>query len=395
MKLKTTLLCAVVALMTTGNAFAQISKSNPSIEFAPRFFVQFQDGIAYTFGEGPFTKLISPVFYLGGGYEFNPLLAARLNLGYGQSRSFIKGIDKAYASNLFQAQGDVMLNLTNLLLGYNHKRALNLYPFVGGGVNMGVENYCQHYLPNAWEPVAFFPGFRTGLHVDLSITNHVSATLEGNYNWISDKYNSKIDNKLDQQLNVLAGLKFKMGQGFRTSAAYLAAQAAAAEAALAAERAAAERAAAEKAAADKAEQERLAAERAAAEKAAAEKAAADDAAAKAAALRAQMCLENSCDIFFPIDKHYITKAESAKVKALAEFLLAHPDFSVALCGYADVNTGTHKHNMPLSERRVKSVSKALQELGVPADRIATDFKGDTVQPYSTPETNRVVICKVR
>jgi outer membrane protein OmpA-like peptidoglycan-associated protein len=108
-----------------------------------------------------------------------------------------------------------------------------------------------------------------------------------------------------------------------------------------------------------------------------------------------MCLENSCDIFFPIDKHYITKAESAKVQALAEFLLAHPDFSVALCGYADVNTGTHQHNLPLSERRVKSVSKALQNLGVPADRIATDFKGDTVQPYNTPETNRVVICKVR
>ena len=394
MKIKTILLCAVAALMTTGNAFAQISKSDPSVEFAPRFYVQFQDGVSYTFGEGPFSKLLSPVFYLGGGYDFSYLLGVRANLGYGQSRVIIPSYnDKAFSSNLWQLQGDVLLNLTNLLLGYNHKRVVNIYPFIGGGVNMGTENLAFGQMADAWEPISFFPGFRTGLHFDFAITNHVSATLEGNYNWINDKYNSKIENKLDRQLNVLAGLKFKMGQGYRTSAAYLAAQAAAAEAALAAEKAAAARAAAEKAAAEKAEQDRLAAERAAAEKAAADKAAAD--AAAAAALRDQMCREHSCDIFFPLDKHYITKEENPKVVALAEWLIANPDFSVALCGYADVTTGTHKHNLPLSERRVNEVSKALQKLGVPADRIVTDFKGDTVQPYSTPETNRVVICNVK
>ncbi len=393
MKIKTILLCAVAALMTTGNAFAQISKSDPSVEFAPRFYVQFQDGVAYTFGEGPFSKLLSPVFFVGAGYDFNSLLGVRADLGYGQSRVYNPDQLKAYASNLWQLQGDVMLNLTNLLLGYNHKRVVNIYPFVGGGVNMGLENLAFGHMADAWKPVSFFPGFRGGLHFDFAITNHVSATLEGNYNFINDKYNSKIENKLDQQLNVLAGLKFKMGKGYRTSAAYLAAQAAAAEAALAAEKAAAARAAAEKAAAEKAEQDRLAAERAAAEKAAADKAAAD--AAAAAALREQMCREHSCDIFFPLDKHFITKEENPKVVALAEWLIANPDFSVALCGYADVTTGTHKHNLPLSERRVNEVSKALQKLGVPADRIVTDYKGDTVQPYNTPETNRVVICNVK
>ena len=394
MKLKTLFICAAIAAMTAGSAFAQVSKSDPSVEFAPRVYVQFQDGLAYTFGEGPFSKLLSPVFFVGAGYEATPLFSFRGNVGYGQSRVIVPSYnDRAFSSNLWQLQGDAMLNLTNLLLGYDHKRIVNVYPFIGAGVNMGTENLAYGHMADAWEPVAFFPGFRGGLHFDFAITNHVSATLEGNYNFINDKYNSKIENKLDRQLNVLAGLKFKMGKGYRASAAYLAAQAAAAEAALAAEKAAAARAAAEKAAAEKAEQERLAAERAAAEKAAADKAAAD--AAAAAALRDQMCREHSCDIFFPLDKHNITKAENPKVVALAEWLIANPDFSVALCGYADVTTGTHKHNMPLSERRVNEVSKALQKLGVPAERIITDFKGDTVQPYSTPETNRVVICNVK
>ena len=30
--------------------------------------------------------------------------------------------------------------------------------------------------------------------------------------------------------------------------------------------------------------------------------------------------------------------------------------------------------------------------GVAADRITVDYKGDTVQPYTTPEENRVSIC---
>ena len=36
--------------------------------------------------------------------------------------------------------------------------------------------------------------------------------------------------------------------------------------------------------------------------------------------------------------------------------------------------------------------EALKAKGIAADRITVAYKGDTVQPYNTPEENRVSIC---
>lgn len=386
MKFRFLSLCAALLALAAGSANAQISKSDQSIEFEPGFYLQFLDGGVYSIDKGPFSKLLSPSFLLGGGYQFTPCFSLRANAGYYQSRNF-SADSKNYSAEIYQLQGDAMLNLSNLIGGYRHDRFLNIWPFIGGGVHMGVENLGKQHYADAWEPVSFFPGFRTGINIEFRISNQVSASIEGNCNFIKDKFNSRIDNRLDSQLGMLAGLKLKLGKGHKTSSAYLAAQAAAAEAALAAERAAAERAAAEKAAAEKAEQDRLAAEQAAAEKAAAEAAERE--------LREKMSREHSWEIFFQLDKHIITEEENIKVRALAEWLVFNPDYTAALCGYADRNTGNPSHNMTLSERRVNEVAKALVELGVPAGRITTDFKGDLVQPFATPEENRVVICIIK
>ena len=191
----------------------------------------------------------------------------------------------------------------------------------------------------------------------------------------------------DWQFNLLAGITVRLGDNTRPSAVYAAAVAAA-------EAAAAEAAA--KAAAEKAEAERLAAEKAAAEKAAAEKAAAEkaarEAAEKAAAERAAKAAENSDNVFFTINSTYIRKAEGEKLEKLAEWMKANPDFNVALVGYADKETGTPDGNMKLSENRAKVVKERLVKLGVPAERISTAFKGDTVQPFAENNKNRVVIC---
>ena len=166
---------------------------------------------------------------------------------------------------------------------------------------------------------------------------------------------------------------------------------AAAEAAAKAE---AERLAAEKAAAEKAAAEKAAAEKAAAEKAAAEKAAAE-AAARAAAERARICAENSTNIFFTIGSSTVRKAEMAKINKLVEFLMANPDFSVEIVGYADKLTGSAKVNMNVSKYRVESVQKMLIKLGVPAERISSKYLGDTEQPFSENDLNRVIVCTVK
>lgn len=410
MKINKLFLCVAVACLSFASAFAQttetakagvVSKTDERVEFAPYWFIQFEDGITHTSGYYPqksIDKVLSPEFTLGGGYQFNPVFALRANIGYGESRTYVPEVYRGSSSQFYQLQGDALINICNLLGGYNHHRGISIFPFVGVAGNLGVENLAvdEPALPDAWKAVKFFPSARAGVHFDFRITNHVSAILEGNYNIYSDKLNSKLEGGLDRQQNVLAGLKYKMGDGYQPSRGYLAALAAAKEAAIAAERAAAEKAAAE------AEAARLAAERLAAEKAAAEaerlaaeKAAAEAAAIAAAALHQQKCLEYTCDIFFALDRSVIRPKEMEKVDNLAQFLKENTDFKVALCGYADRQTGTPGYNMPLSERRVKSVKKALIERGIAEDRILTDFKGDTVQPFAVQEQNRLVTCRVQ
>ena len=203
------------------------------------------------------------------------------------------------------------------------------------------------------------------------MSDAIALGLETNANFYSDKLNSKRAEKgllADWQFNLLAGVKFRLGDNTRPSAVY-AAQVAAAEAAAAAAAA-------------------LAAEKAAAEKAAAEKAAAEKAAAEKAAIAA----ENSEDVFFTIDSYYIRSNEGKKLEKLAAWMKANPDFNVTLVGYADKKTGTYEINQRISERRANAVKDRLVKLGVPAERIMTFFKGDTVQPFAENAKNRVVIC---
>ena len=41
---------------------------------------------------------------------------------------------------------------------------------------------------------------------------------------------------------------------------------------------------------------------------------------------------------------------------------------------------------------MRKIPNALTAKGIAADRITADFQGDTVQPFATPEENRVTIC---
>lgn len=65
---------------------------------------------------------------------------------------------------------------------------------------------------------------------------------------------------------------------------------------------------------------------------------------------------------------------------------------MSVTGYADKGTGNARINSKLSEKRANNVVEALKAKGIAADRITVAYKGDTVQPYNTPEENRVSIC---
>lgn len=97
------------------------------------------------------------------------------------------------------------------------------------------------------------------------------------------------------------------------------------------------------------------------------------------------------DIFFRINSSTISAEEQKKVDELIEYLKENPEAKVTVTGYADKKTGSAAYNMKISKARAYSVADALSRAGIPAQRIITEAKGDTEQPFDVNAQNRVAI----
>ena len=390
MKLKSLTLILALALGAQV-AFAQQSKSDPSLEFNPHWFGQIQGGAGYTIGETAFKDLISPAGALSLGYQFNPVLGLRFNLAGYQGKGAVVAPLEVYKFNYLQGAFDLTVNLAQLL-GYKHDRVFNPFVFIGGGAAYGFKNGANNitktnpkeYFALLWEKNLITPVARVGIGADFRLSDAVALTLEVNDNVLSDKFNSKKVGHPDFQFNALAGLKINFGKTTRPSAKYLA-ELAAAEAAAAAEKARLE---AERAA-------KLAAEKAAAEKAAAEKAAAEKAAADAAAAERLAAEMRQVNTFFTINSYVISDEEAAKLVRYIDWLKANPDVNIAIAGHADKGTGTKRINQKLSEQRAAAVKDFLVERGIAESRIVSVVaNGDRIQPFEENDLNRVVISTI-
>ena len=390
MKLKSLTLILAVALGAQV-AFAQQSKSDPSVEFNPHWYGQIQGGAAYTIGETTFKNLISPAGALSLGYQFNPSLGVRLNAAGFQGKGAVVAPLEVYKFNYLQGAADLTLNLAQLF-GYKHDRVFNPFVFIGGGAALGFRNGANNvtktnpkeYFALLWTGKMITPVARVGLGADFRLSDAVALTLEVNDNILSDKFNSKKVGHPDFQFNALAGLKINFGKTTRPSAKYLA-ELAAAEAAAAAEKARLE---SERAA-------KLAAEKAAAEKAAAEKAAADKLAAEKAAAEKLAAEMRQVNTFFTINSYVISDEEAAKLIRYIDWLKANPDVNIAIAGHADKGTGTKRINQKLSEQRAAAVKAFLTERGIAESRIVSVVaNGDRIQPFAENDLNRVVISTI-
>lgn len=98
-------------------------------------------------------------------------------------------------------------------------------------------------------------------------------------------------------------------------------------------------------------------------------------------------------VSFYVDRYYITDAQKKNIKSVATFLATHPDINLIVTGYADIETAYPAYNLRLSQKRAQAVYDMLvNEFHVPTNRLRIDYKGDTVQPYtSVNEWNRAVI----
>lgn len=81
-------------------------------------------------------------------------------------------------------------------------------------------------------------------------------------------------------------------------------------------------------------------------------------------------------LYFPYDQNTISSAEEAKIGAVAQYLLGHPEAGVVIEGYCD-ERGTEEYNRALGERRALAASEMLIDIyGIEAARIKTVSYGE-------------------
>jgi len=374
MKTLKTLLTAVLLVMgMSANAQATYTDADGNkYEFQKHFFLNLEGGAQYTLGEAKFKDLLSPNVQLGLGYQFSPVVAARLQANLWQSKGGWNGYyvgneaphTQTYKWNYVAPGIDLMFNLSNLICGYNPLRTFNVTAFLGGGANFGFKNdeandlnagLAGFELEYLWDGSKIRPFGRGGIELGFRLSDAVSLIVEGNANILSDHYNSKKAENPDWYFNALAGLRINLGKTYNKVVPP----------------------------APVPEPQPVVDPEPVAQVAP----------APAPAPEVEKIEPIRRDVFFLINKTNIRPEEAQKVKDIADYLNKYPKAKVTVTGYADAGTGNDKINDRLAAQRADVVVKALKEqYGIAADRISYDSKGSRVQPFAENDMNRVSIC---
>ena len=379
-------------------------------------------------------RRVSSTFQIGLEYDFQPWFGIRI-VGSGPMALYPANPynEHQYTAllNYFQLGADAMFDLCNIA-EYRHDRPVSPYLFLGAAANNRFKTVdMENYLGAA---------VRTGLGLNIRLTEVMKLAFEVQYNALGDKFNTIEDKglfkaKWDDNEAALLGLQFDLNSRRRR------AEEAEKEARIAAARAA--QAAAAKATADKIAAAR-AADRAYSERLAAEKAAAA-AAAEAARLAAlappapeipelpeipetlaenpvqqpvsaepeiqepvyaeseEAPAEEEIEAEVPQVEEIIPFAafgfdipadQRGKVQHIIDILNSYPNAVVTISGFADWGSESSMPGDDLSMLRLDSVLKAITNAGINFSRVTINNYGFSPQNYYS-EHNRIVVCETQ
>lgn len=332
----------------------------------PYGFISVQGGGQVTFTNYDASKLITPVGAFSVGGFFTPSVGVRLHANGWRNKGAIRQLGKEYEYNYATGNLDVMLNLTNAFCHKHESHILNVILLGGFGLSYAWDNddlkkiqaENNLYLPLAWEDNRLTHNFRVGLMFEGNLCKHLGVNLEVSANNLHDRFNSKQNGRGDWQLTAMLGLTYKFG--FKKRAVEAPKPIPVVE-----------------------QPQEVPVAPVIVEEPAPEP--------KVEEVVEKKLEELSTNIFFALNSSTIAPEEEAKVKGLAEWLKAHPTATVDITGYADVETGNPKINMELSKKRADAVVALLGKEGISSDRMVVAMKGDTEQPLTPNERNRVVI----
>lgn len=338
-------------------------------DFDKYWYLQVQGGAAHTVGEAAFGDLISPAAAISVGYRFSPVFGVRLNGNGWQGKGAVNdGVNHVYKYNFIEGAVDLTADLASIFAGYKFDRTLNPYLLVGVAGNYAFNNdeandlsalfqASENYL---WQDSKFLAAARAGVGLDIRLSDAVALNLESTTSFIDDHFNSKKGSKVDFQIRALAGLTFSFGKAKPAPAPVVVPPAPAPKPAPKPEPEPEPQPEPEEVVEVVPEFESL-----------------------------------TRNVLFVINKYDISDSERVKIAEVVEALKANPDTKVRVSGYADKSTGTPKRNEFLSQKRAEAVAAAIEEAGISSDRIITEYFGDTVNPFDTPEANRVAVCLVK
>ncbi len=368
-------LCMALAMVLP--SFAQGSERD--YEPYPYGFISLQGGGQVTFTNASFDKLATPVGAVSLGGFFTPAVGIRLNVqGFDNRGGYrINGNDLTYDFKNVTSDIDLMFNLSNIIFP-KKTHAFNVMLIGGVGFSYAWDNNEQMNVVEAnrireamaWEEHRLVHNFRVGMQFEYNVAKHWGINLEVAANNLHDRFNSKLNGNNDWQATALLGVTYKFGFK-KKNRTYV-------NSALA------------KQEYDNSRNQNQAV--ATAPTVADKKPAPKPAPAPAPAPVEKPKEKKDIAVFFTINSSEVSAAEDAKIADFAQWLKQHPTAKVNLTAYADAGTGNTTINKTISQKRVKAVARLLiDKHGIAADRIITDFKGDTVQPFSENDKNRVTL----
>lgn len=98
-------------------------------------------------------------------------------------------------------------------------------------------------------------------------------------------------------------------------------------------------------------------------------------------------------VVFTIGKSKIAKKEYMNIEAMSKGIKANPGKTFTVTGYADKGTGSADYNLKLSKKRAEAVRDLMvNEFGVPASQLKVDYKGGVDKMfYDDAKLSRVAI----
>ena len=360
-------------LLATMTALPAAAQSNKDYEPYPYNFISVQGGGQVTFTNCAIDKLATPIGAVSVGRFFTPAVGARLNAQGFNNKSGYKVGDNAetFKFKYVTTDLDLMFNLSNIICP-KKTHTFNAILIGGVGLTYAWDNDEQATLlrqlgrtePMAWKDDRLVHNFRIGMQFEVNVAKHWGINLEVAANNLHDRFNCKLNGNPDWQATAMLGLTYKFG--FKKVKV-----------------APAPAPAPEPKPQPKPEPKPVVP---------APQPEPEPKPEPKPQPQPKVKEKTSINVFFKIASSKVTAAEEVKVAKLAEWLKAHPTAKVQLTAYADAGTGNATINKAISEKRAAAVKTMLiNKYGIDSSRIASDYKGDTVQPFPENDNNRVVV----